>query len=474
MTTLYTKTGIGLLLLFFYACSDAPKQTSSAASTASANTAANKEEESAQPDPQRDFTYNFAKEEKRFSFPNRTAQDIKLPSGTQIRIPAGCFVDKSGKAVKGDVALVFEEFLTAGSIISSQINMTYDSAGHVSNFESAGMFRINAFKDDEQLFIAKDKAIDVSLATPDTDSGFNSYYSTRNGDDWSYLGKSSATKNESKAESLQAAQEQLKNAVKPQKPLEYSANGKYFDLNLSRAYTSDLKSLLGIVWEYSGNNKKNDPAQNKAAYNRNWDFVSILPNGDKRGDYEIVLQNKDTTVKTTARPVFRGAVLDAQNEEFTQELGEFNRRMEQVYQEKKQAIAEASFLRTLSIKNLGLYNYDRQYHQPDMIPVLASFNFGADSLKHYPINVYLVTGNGLAVIKYPVDDWDKFRYSKKDINKMIAILPNQEICTFSSQRFTKEAPVFPEDKPGKYTFVLKHTGVKATDSKAIDRILSAI
>lgn len=472
MTTLYTKAcSTGLIALFFCACSDAPKQTTATNSAASGQ---DQTQGSAEPQPQSDFTYSFAKEEKRFSFPNREAQDIKLPSGTQIAVPVNCFVDKDGKAVKGKVDLVFEEFLSAGSIISSQINMTYDSAGHVSNFESAGMFRINAFQNDEALFIAQGKSIDVSLATTDPDKGFNSYYSTHNGDDWGYLGTSSAMKNEAKTVSLQAAQEQLKNAVKPVKPVEYSANGKYFDLNLSRAYTSDLKSLLGVVWEYSGNNKKNDPAQNKAAYNRSWDFVSILPNGDKRGDYEIVLQNKDTTVKTTARPVFRGAVLDEQNQEFAKELGEFNKRMEAVYQEKKQAIAEASFLRTLSIKNLGLYNYDRQYHQSGMIPVYANFNFGADSLKNYPINVYLVTGNGLAVIKYPVHDWDKFRYSKKDLNKMIAILPDMEICTFSSTRFAKEAPVFPEDKPGNYTFVLKHTGVKATDSKSIDRILSTI
>lgn len=470
MKALYTNVlGIGLLAVGLYACSDAPKQSASA-DVSSVTTSAPADSQVVS----RDFTYQFDNEARRFSFPNREAQDIQLPSGTQIAVPANCFVDKNGGNVKGEVNLVFEEFLSAGSIISSQINMTYDSAGRVSQFESAGMFRINAFKGDEQLYVAKGKSIDVSLATPDTDKGFHSYYSTRNGNDWSYLGTSTATANTRKAETLKDIREQIKNAMKPQKPAEYSANGKYFDLNLSQTYTYDLKSLLGIVWEYSGNNKKNDPASNKAAYSRNWDFVSILPTGDKRGEYEIVLQNNDTTVKTTARPVFRGAVLDAENEEFAKQLGEFNNRMAQAYNQQKQAIAEASFIRTLSIKNLGLYNYDRQYHESDMVPIFADFNFGNDSLKKYPINVYLVTGNGLTVIRYPVYDWDKFRYSKKDVNKMIAILPNQEICTFSSARFHKEAPVFPENKPGKYTFVLKHTGVKANNSKAIDQVLSTI
>lgn len=459
------------MLVSFFACSDAPREQ-----TANTDDLPQRQQTSQATNdaPRRDFTYNFANEEKRFSFPNREGDQIKLPSGTRIDVPPSCFVTKDGKVVAGNVQLAFEEFLTAGSIISSQINMTYDSAGKVSDFESAGMFRINAFKDGEALLIAKGKSIEVSLATPDSDQGFNAYYSTHNGNDWSYLGRSRASSNASKTESLQALQNQINTTIKPQKPIEYSANGKYFDLNMSRIYGRDLKSLLGVVWEYSGKNKQNDPAQNKKAYNRNWDFVSILPTSDRRGEYEIVLQNNDTTVKTTARPVFRGAVLDAENEEFAKELGEFNRRMAMMREEKNQAIAESSFIRTLSVKNLGLYNYDRQYHAPDMIPVLADFNFGADSLKQYPINVYLITGNGLAVIKYPFNDWEKFRYSRKERNKMIAILPNQEICTFSSQRFLSEAPVFPEDKPGHFTFTLQHTGVKATDARSIDRLLSSI
>jgi hypothetical protein len=57
---------------------------------------------------------------------------------------------------------------------------------------------------------------------------------------------------------------------------------------------------------------------------------------------------------------------------------------------------------------------------------------------------------------------------------LIAILPNMEICTFSSLRFRKEGPIFPEDAPGDYTFSLNHTGVKANNAKDIDKVLSNI
>ena len=421
----------------------------------------------------RDFTYSFKDDVKKFSFPNRQSKEINLPSGTIINVPKDCFVDKNGLVAKGDVDLFFEEFLTAGSIISSQINMKYDSAGTLSDFESAGMFRINASQKGEALFIAKGKSIDVSLATTDNDRGFNAYYSKADGSDWTYLNGSSATAN--KTAMSQTITQQVVDIVKPVPPVSYSANGKYFDLNLSHLYTRDLNSLLGVVWEYAGNDKKKDPAVNKTNFNRQWDYVNITPSqGTKRGVYDIVLQNKDTTIKTSARPVYRGAVLDAENEAFVAELGEFNQRMIQLKNQHKQDLTEASFLRVIAVKNLGLYNYDRQYHQDDMTPVLANFNFGVDSLKDYPISVYLVTGNGMAVIKYPPHDWDKFMYARKDINKLIAILPSQEICTFSAQRFKKEAPSFPGKTPGKFTFQLKHTGLKATNAQDIDRVLSTI
>lgn len=423
----------------------------------------------------RDFTYNFAEDKKSFTFPNRKQQEFYLASGTVIQVPQNCFVDKSGTVVSGDIDLFFEEFLSAGSIISSQINMKYDSAGHKSNFESAGMFRINAFQKGEILFIAQGKSINVSLATTDTDRNFNSYYSTANGDDWTYLNNSDAVPNTRKEENLKLAQEQLKDTPLPIKPLPYSADGKYFDLNLKQSYTYDLKSLLGIVWEYAGNDKKKDPAVNKTNLNREWDYVNIIPSqGDKRGVYDIILQNRDTTIKTSARPVFRGAVLDAENEQFAAEIGSFNQRMNQIKNQQKQSAAESSFLRVIAVKNLGLYNYDRQYHEENMTPVLANFNFGTDSLKDYPIAVYLITGNGMAVICYPPHDWEKFMYARKDLNKLIAILPNQEICTFSARRFKKEGPSFPENRPGKYTFKLVHTGVKANNAKDIDQVLSTI
>lgn len=456
-------------LLLFFSCSETDK-TAAPPSGADPSAAVVEADSSAYFASTRSFNYSFADESKKYKVPAKSEENIHLPSGTSIHIPAGCFVDDKGKPVSGTVDVVVEEFLSAGSIIASQINMHYDSAGTSFDFESAGMFRIQAYQDSRPVFIAKNRSIAVSLATTDTDKGFNIYYSTANGDDWAYLGASTPVENTDRAARIRNAQS--RGALPPPiRPTAYSANGDYFDLNLSHIYTRNLNSLLGLVWEYAGQDPKKDPATNKDIFNRNWDEVHIYPQeGAKRGLYNIVLQKKDSTLSIPARPVYRGAVLDAENEQFQEELGEFNQRMTLLKNEEQQARTEASFLRAIEVKNLGLYNYDRQYHSDGMIPIYARFDFGADSLKNYPITVYLVTGNGMAVIRYPIHDWDKFRYSRQEKNKLIAILPNQEICTFSSGRFEKEAPA----SPGRFTFTLSRTGLKASDSKSIDQVLRTI
>lgn len=424
----------------------------------------------------KDFTYSFADESRKFIVPTTQSSQFSLPSGSVVKIPANCFVDRAGNLIKDKVDIMYNEYLTPGSIIASGINMVYDSAGKKMQFESAGMFKILAYSNGEPVFIAKDKSIDVSLATVDDDNNFNTYYSAAvNGNNWQYLDRSQASTNESRQQKITAASAGMQNINQPVKPTPYSANGKYFDLNLKNTRVELYKNLVGVVWEYVGDKPLEDPALNTACFNRKWDYVNIFPaQNSPRGVYSITMKNSDTTVRTTARPVFTGKMLDGQNEEFEQELARFNEAMAKVKNQMDQANAESPLLRSISIKNLGLYNYDRQYHLSDAVPVLANFDFGHDSLKSYPITVYLITGNGMAVVCYPESSWSSFRYSRADVNKLIAILPSQEICTFSAQRFKTEGPVFPLNKPGEFLFKLHRTGKFANKSKDLDEELSAI
>lgn len=100
---------------------------------------------------------------------------IEYPSGTKIMIPANAFVDVNGKSITGNVTIDYREFRDQVDILVSGIPMKYDSAGQVGDFESAGMFEMNASVNGQEVFLAPGKNITMDFAVVDTASSFNFY-----------------------------------------------------------------------------------------------------------------------------------------------------------------------------------------------------------------------------------------------------------------------------------------------------------
>lgn len=105
-----------------------------------------------------------------------TGGSIEYPSGTQIYIPDYAFVDENGNNVEGNVAIDYREFRDQVDILISGIPMTYDSAGQKGNFESAGMFEINASVNGKEVFLAPGKKVDLKFAVVDTTADYNFYH----------------------------------------------------------------------------------------------------------------------------------------------------------------------------------------------------------------------------------------------------------------------------------------------------------
>lgn len=123
---------------------------------------------------------------------------IEYPSGTQIFIPDHAFVDANGNEVKGEVTIDYREFRNPVDILVSGITMVYDTGGQKTNFESAGMFELNASVNGKEVFLAPGKKVNMNFAVVDTASSYNFYrLDEKNG--WEYLGKpGDAVKAESK------------------------------------------------------------------------------------------------------------------------------------------------------------------------------------------------------------------------------------------------------------------------------------
>ncbi len=114
---------------------------------------------------------------------------VTYPSGTKIRIPANTFIDKNGNPVAESVTISYREFRDPVEFLVSGIPMKYDTAGEVTNFESAGMFELLASSNNEAISVAKDKNIDMNFATTSKDSTYNFYSFNDSTGNWEYLNK---------------------------------------------------------------------------------------------------------------------------------------------------------------------------------------------------------------------------------------------------------------------------------------------
>ena len=64
--------------------------------------------------------------------------------------------------------------------------MTYDSAGVVYHFESAGMLDIKAFQNDEKIALADGNSIDFQFNSTTAENGFNFYSLNEETGTWTY------------------------------------------------------------------------------------------------------------------------------------------------------------------------------------------------------------------------------------------------------------------------------------------------
>jgi hypothetical protein len=123
-----------------------------------------------------------------------TESKINLPSGTEIKIPAGILVDSKNQPVTGAVTISYREFSNPFDIAFSGIPMDYKKDSIYYPLESAGMFEINAFQDNKPVRIQNGKNIEISLASSDSADTYNFYRMDTVNKEWTNLGKKGTIK----------------------------------------------------------------------------------------------------------------------------------------------------------------------------------------------------------------------------------------------------------------------------------------
>lgn len=107
---------------------------------------------------------------------------IKYSSGTELTIPENAFVDKNGNPVTGNVDINYIEYRNPVDFILGNIPMNYKQNGQDYFFNSAGMFKIGATKDNEEVFLDPKKqiSIDFKLTENLPDLNFYKFDETKN------------------------------------------------------------------------------------------------------------------------------------------------------------------------------------------------------------------------------------------------------------------------------------------------------
>lgn len=114
---------------------------------------------------QSDFKVALNNIKEAFEIHPQKAQIITTDKGTRIHIPKDAFEDFDGQKITEAITFEVMEFNTRGEIIASNIPMIYENKkGEKKQFDSAGMFSLDALVNGEPVRIAPDKKMKVEYA----------------------------------------------------------------------------------------------------------------------------------------------------------------------------------------------------------------------------------------------------------------------------------------------------------------------
>lgn len=374
-----------------------------------------------------------------FAVKPTSAQTLTLDNGSSLEIPPAAFVDKNGEPVNEPVEIRYREFHDAAQIIASGIPMSVEMEdGKLEWMQTAGMFELKGYTaDQEEVFIADDKAIMVNMAS-NVDGNYDFWYFDPEQGNWETQGNVGAQPNPQRAAAVEEAKTMAQSAARPPvKPVPFDRNKPSLNFELSYDDFPELKNKRGIVWQYAGKDSQKDPANNTWIFEKQWEDINLEGDGTN-GKYQLTLKADTTRYSIPVYPSQKDQDYAKAKAEYDKKLAAYQAVRETL--KNREAIAQQNFefVRSFQVQNFGIYNYDIIYKMPNRMQLAADFNFEGlenQELLKPMITVYLITGDQRAVIPYSRNSWARFSFDPKADNKLVAILPGNRMATFSQKEF---------------------------------------
>lgn len=358
---------------------------------------------------------------------------IRLANGTSIFIPANSLVNANDQPITGNVSVSYREFHSLADIIASGIPMEMDSAGTKIKFQSAGMFDIKATQHNSPVYIAKNKSIQVNMASFKSGDNYNFYYLDTVQQNWQTKGYASATVNTTKKQKMDLLGPA---PAKPITPEKYDGKSPVFNLDINLSALPELSAFSDVVWKPTSVASEQNQKIENWVFNYNWANAILESYDAEKAFYRLTLSSFNKNYSTIVTPAITGKSYEKAMALFKDRLKEYETIKAQRSQEEVRLAAEGDFIRSFAINNFGIYNWDRQYKEDYVVRLKANFRFDQE----YPTNdisVFLVVKNQNMVIKYPPQNWDLFSINPDAENVLIAILPGNKMAQITSEEFKK-------------------------------------
>ena len=411
-----------------------------------------------------------------FTFDGSEAQVLTTEKRSKIYVPKNAFVDKKGKNIKGKVDLIFTEYQTQGEIIASKLPMKFrDDKGEQHDFESGGMFEIRAYQEGKELDLKKGETIRVDLVS--TNNGAFNFYDLNQTDlAWNLKDTDCKPIANKILQTLKAEKDSLKNLtnIKPKKPIELKTDDKLFDINIDFEKYENLTDLNGVMWKITETDEVKKEAVNNRLFKRRYDCVRLEPLDNEFLEFKLFFIDNRDTIAFKGAPVLKGKLLSKQKEKYKDLIASIKKNVLKENKLQDQIQRESELLRSFNVDQLGIYNCDRFMDDPNRIALNADFQYeGADpSTDLSDVNVYLIPSAKKVVIRYTHHYFEHFGINLKENNKLIAVLPNNEVYYLSNKDI--HALDLASRKNEKFTFHMKKFKTTIKEANQLDELIAKI
>jgi len=392
-------------------------------------------------------------------------------SGTIITVPKDAFVDKKGEVIKGNITVKYREMMTPEDLFIAGIPMTYDSSGHVSNLQTAGVCELQAFKNDTIIDVNPKNTVNIDFSTAIEKPGYRLLLFDTASKKWLKKGQDSCVV---RLDEYAEVKEQPTTFVprkadhsKPRFKLVYRDPSKFPEFEVYKNYS----------FEVSDNEKHYNPADAGI----NWKSVAI--NKDNfTGEYLVTFINPDRQVTYKTFPVFEDNDYLVALNTYKQKAGELQQKpqgkdtigyetaqrikglQKELLKQKKEDFLAANIYRTFKVVKTGLWSYSKISEMP-----MASISVDFKDTKGDAINlkyVAILDKTINSIVRYTPEEFQSIHFDPASQNELVAITSDNNFAYLKKGDFAKLP------KSGKCSVTLQTTTKKPESSGQIIALIS--